>query len=166
MSVLMSVPLLRRAALVGVVLSAAATAAPAAHAQAAACSGTPVGTRLHVDVTHVRAATGKMVVTVYPDDAGRFLAPKGKLDRVRLPARAPVTEACFELPGPGRYAVAIYHDSNGNDRFDRTLVGMPAEGYGFSNDAPTATGLPAFQAVRFAVKAGETTIKVAVRYPR
>ena len=140
--------------------------AGAARAQAAACEGAPAGTRLLIEVTHVRAAAGKMVMTVYPDVPARFLAPRGKLARVRLPARAPVTGGCFELPGPGRYAVAVYHDSNGNDRFDRTLVGLPAEGYGFSNDAPTATGLPPFEAVRFAVKAGETTVRIALRYPR
>ena len=145
----------------------ALAAAPAvASAQEAACAGTPAGTRLRLEVTHVRAATGKVVMTVYPDVPARFLAPKGKLARVRLPAVAPVTPGCFELPGPGHYAVAVYHDSNGNDRFDRSLVGLPAEGYGFSNDAPTPTGLPSFEAVRFAVKAGETTVRIAMRYPR
>ena len=134
-------------------------------AQAGACEGAPTGTRLRLEVTHVRASEGKMVITVYPDDAGRFLAPKGKLARVRVPARAPVTSGCFELPGPGRYAVAVYHDSNGNDHFDRTLVGLPAEGYGFSNDVPTPTGLPPFEKVRFPVKAGETTVRIAIRYP-
>jgi uncharacterized protein (DUF2141 family) len=148
-------------------LGAALLLAPlAAHAQEGTCAGAPAGTRLRLEVTHIRAAEGKVVMTVYPDDAGRFLAPKGKLARLRLPAKAPVTPGCFELPGPGRYAVAVYHDSNGNDRFDRTLVGLPAEGYGFSNDVPTPTGLPPFEAVRFTVKAGETTVKIAMRYPR
>ncbi len=149
--------------LAAAVLLASTLAMPIA-ARAQECVGTAAGARLRLEVTHVRGAEGKMVMTVYPDDARRFLAPKGKLARVRLPAQAPVTKGCFELPGPGRYAVAVYHDSNGNDRFDRTLVGMPAEGFGFSNDAPTVTGLPAFEAARFTVKAGETTIKIALRY--
>ncbi len=148
------------------ILAAALAGASAAHAQPAACVGTPAGARLRLEVTHVRAAQGEMVLTVYPDDARRFLAPKGKLARVRLPARAPTTEGCFELPAPGRYAAAVYHDSNGDGRFDRTLLGMPAEGYGFSNDAPAVTGLPAFDRVRFTVGPGETTIRIALRYPR
>jgi uncharacterized protein (DUF2141 family) len=32
---------------------------------------------------------------------------------------------------------------------DRNAVGMPIEGYGFSNDAPTKFAAPSFDAVRF-----------------
>ena len=131
-----------------------------------ACAGASAGTRLVVRVEGVRAATGQVVVTVYPDDAKRFLAPHGKLLRRRAPAAAPETQACFELPGPGAYAVAVYHDADANGRFDRTLVGLPAEGYGFSNDAPTKVGLPAFAAVRFPVHGPQTTARLTLRYPR
>lgn len=154
-----------RAAQVRLALAAAVLlGASAAHAQGA-CEGTPAGVRLRLQVTGVHPATGQVVMTVYPDDPKRFLAPRGKLARVRLPAHAPQTDGCFELPAAGRYAVAVYHDSNGDGRFGRTLVGLPAEGYGFSNDAPTVTGLPAFEKVRFPVKAGETTVRITMRYP-
>ena len=139
--------------------------ARAASAQPA-CAGDPAGMRLVVRVEGVRAAAGQVVVTVYPDDARRFLAPHGKLLRQRVAAGAPETRACFELPGPGSYAVAVYHDSNGDGRFNRTLVGLPAEGFGFSNDAPTRTGLPAFSAVRFAVRGEQTTTTLTLRYLR
>ena len=160
----MHVPTVRLASVLAGALLLTATAVAAQTPEA--CVGAPAGARLRLEVTHVRAAQGKMVITVYPDDASRWLAHNGKLARVRVPARAPVTDGCFELPGPGRYAVAVYHDSNGNDRFDRTLVGLPAEGYGFSNDVPTPTGLPPFEKVRFTVKPGETTVRIALRYPR
>ena len=35
------------------------------------------------------------------------------------------------------YALALYHDENGNRSFDRTGVGFPAEGFGFSNNPAT-----------------------------
>ncbi len=130
------------------------------------CVGAPAGTRLLVRVEGVRAATGQVVVTLYPDDPKRFLAPHGKLLRQRPAARAGETQACFELPGPGTYALAVYHDSNGDGRFNRTVVGMPAEGFGFSNDAPTPVGLPSFSAVRFAAKGAQTTARLTLRYPR
>jgi uncharacterized protein (DUF2141 family) len=104
--------------------------------------------------------------TVYPDDSKRFLAPRGKLLRVRTPTKAPVSTACFFLPKPGYYAVAVYHDENGDHKFNRTLVGLPAEGFGFSNDPSTATGLPAFKSVRFQVGADETEIHLKLRYLR
>ncbi|MET0272964.1 MAG: DUF2141 domain-containing protein [Phenylobacterium sp.] len=133
---------------------------------AAECEGKPSATQLTIEVTGVRAARGQMAITIYPDVARRFLAPKGKLARVRVVSRAPVTSACFWLPQPGFYAVAVYHDANGDEDFNRSLVGLPTEGFGFSNDAPTPTGLPPFQAVRFRVPAGESTLKVKLRYLR
>ncbi len=113
----------------------------------------------------MRQAKGLLAVTLYPDAPGRFLAPKGKLARVRPSASAPVTAACFWLPASGGYAVAIYHDVNADRDFNRTLVGLPAEGYGFSNDAPTKTGLPAFRQARFYAAAKETVIRIRMRYP-
>jgi uncharacterized protein (DUF2141 family) len=74
--------------------------------------------------------------------------------------------ACFWLPQPAHYAVAVYHDANGDRDLNRSLVGLPTEGFGFSNDAPTPTGLPAFKAVRFRVGPGDSQIRVKLRYLR
>ena len=128
------------------------------------CEGRETQTKLTVQVTSVRAAKGEMAITVYPDDAKRFLAPHSKLARVRAVAQAPMTTACFWLPAPGFYAVAVYHDENANRDFDRTIVGLPAEGFAFSNDPPTPTALPPFKAVRFQVGAGETRLRVKLKY--
>jgi len=130
-----------------------------------ACFGTQTGVTLTVDVTNLRNAKGEVAVTVYPDNSDRFLAKGGKLARQRVPAVAPTTEVCFYLPAAAYYAVAIYHDENANRDFDRTLVGYPDEGFGFSNDAPTTVGLPSFSDARFAVVDGANAIRIQTRYP-
>jgi uncharacterized protein (DUF2141 family) len=141
-------------------------ATSAAAATADDCEGRESQTKLTVQVTGVRAAKGEMAVTLYPDDAKRFLAPHQKLARVRAVAQAPMTTACFWLPAPGFYALSVYHDENANHDFDRTVLGLPAEGFAFSNDPPTPTALPPFKAVRFKTGEGETRIKVKLRYLR
>jgi uncharacterized protein (DUF2141 family) len=50
------------------------------------------------------------------------------------PAGLPVEEFVFDGLAPGRYAVAAYHDVNGNGELDTSLLGLPAEPYGFTND--------------------------------
>jgi uncharacterized protein (DUF2141 family) len=151
-------------ALFALAFSAALSSAAFAAEGGASCEGQNTGTKLTVQVTGVRSAKGEMAITVYPDDASQFLAPHRKLARVRAPTQAPVTTACFWLPAPGYYALAIYHDENGNDRFDRSIVGMPEEGFAFSNDPPTPSALPPFKAVRFKVGDGETKIHVKLKY--
>jgi len=149
------------------ILAAAAailTAAPALAADNCAGAEGPGMARLVVEVHGAKPLRGEVAVTVYPNSRKRFLAPGGKLARQRVKT-APVSTACFWLP-PGQYAVAVYHDANGNEDFDRTIVGMPAEGFGFSNDAPTRVGLPPLEAVRFRFNAGDPPLKINLRYMR
>ncbi len=45
----------------------------------------------------------------------------------------------FEDIPPGRYALAVIHDENMNGKLDANWLGVPKEGYGFSNDAKGLT---------------------------
>jgi len=130
------------------------------------CAGTraPTSSKLMVQVNGVRPVIGEVAITVYPDDKKRFLAKGGKLARQRVKAAASV-RACFWVP-QGAYAVAVYHDRDGDRDFDRTLVGLPAEGFGFSNDPDTKTGLPSFGSVRFRVGSGERVTPIQMKYLR
>jgi len=40
----------------------------------------------------------------------------------------------FEDIPPGTYALVVIHDENMNGKLDTNWVGIPKEGYGFSND--------------------------------
>lgn len=119
---------------------------------------------LTVEATGLRSSKGEVAFTVYANDRKRFLAKGGKLLRTRVPAAAPVTRACFWLP-PGKYAVAQYHDENGDHDFNRVLL-VPKEGFGFSNDVSTAFGRPSLENARFTVPAGRSTMRMRMRYQR
>ncbi len=149
-------PLLGTFAAVGTVAATPATA----------CVGEPGAgkVKLEIAATNLRSAKGEVAFTVYPDDRSRFLAGGGKLARDRVITVAPTTRACFWLK-PGHYAVAIYHDENGDRDFNRTLFSIK-EGFGFSNDAPTTLGLPSFDAVRFQLPDEGRAIAVRTRYSR
>ena len=82
-------------------------------------------------------------------------------DRV-VPAADAV--ATFEDLAPGTYAVAVYHDENGNGEFDQGLFGIPLEGYAFSMGARAFFGPPSFERAAFAVAAAGTTVTIAMTY--
>lgn len=124
----------------------------------------PGSTRLVVEAVGLRSGAGEVAFTVYPDDKRRFLAKGGKLARVRVRAAAPVTRACFNLR-PGSYAVAQYHDENGDRDFNRTLI-APSEGFGFSNDAPTSIGLPKLEAALITLPPSGRVVRMRMRYRR
>ena len=153
-----------RSAIFALFLTGAALAAAPAWAED--CAGRQGPDTLSVQVTNLNAPTGEVVVTLYPSDPRRFLAPRGKLLRQRIKTTAPTSRTCFYLPGPGTYAVAVYHDADGNHEFNRSGLGMPTEGFGFSNDAATRFGLPSFDAARFTAAVGDTALRIRMRYTR
>ena len=46
---------------------------------------------------------------------------------------------------PGRYAIILFHDENGNGKLDKNALGVPTEPYGFSNNVPGFLGPPAYK---------------------
>ena len=129
------------------------------------CTGPMSETKLNVTITNVRSSRGLIAVSVYADDSKRFLAKRGSLYVGRVPAQAGTTRMCIHLPSTGTYGLAIYHDENGDRKFNRSGIGLPAEGYAFSNDAPTIFGLPSFGRVRFNVPRSGFETAVKLKYP-
>ncbi len=129
------------------------------------CTGTKVANsvKLELEAKGLRSARGEVAFTVYSDDPRRFMAPKGKLLRVRVPAVAPVTRACFWLP-PGHYATTQYHDENGDRKFNRFLF-TPKEGVGVSNDVK-ASLIPPLKDVLFTLPSEGRTVRMTMHYPR
>lgn len=152
------------AAALALAAAAPATAQPQS-APPAGCTGTPSATWLNVVIDNVRSSEGLMAVTLYADDSSKFLIKHGSLYVGRVNARAGTTRACIFVPKPGVYALALYHDENANRSFDRTGMGLPDEGYGFSNNPATLAGLPSFKSVRIAVPKAGLTTRVTMKYP-
>ncbi|MBX6367094.1 MAG: DUF2141 domain-containing protein [Rhodospirillales bacterium] len=154
------------AALSALFLSASLGPARPAPTQPEADAGCrePSPVQLLVRVNGVRSADGNVTVVLYGDNPADFLARGKRLDRRRVPARVGTVELCLAVQRPGTYAIALYHDEDGDHRFTRNLVGLPIEGYGFSRDAPTAFGLPRFEDVAFTVGTGRTTLEITMRY--
>jgi uncharacterized protein (DUF2141 family) len=69
----------------------------------------------------------------------------------------------FESLEAGSYAVAIYHDSNADEQLNRGGLGIPVEGYGFSNDAPAVTAPAQFEDAVFFL-GNNTTVPIQMRY--
>ncbi len=50
------------------------------------------------------------------------------------------------------YAAFAFHDKNDNGEFDTNFLGIPKEGYGFSNDAGGVLSSPGFDEASFVVE--------------
>jgi uncharacterized protein (DUF2141 family) len=70
----------------------------------------------------------------------------------------------FEGVSPGTYAVALLHDEDDDGHMRRDVLGVPQEGYGFSNDAAVVLGPPSFGSARFTHASEATRLRVHARY--
>jgi len=66
---------------------------------------------------------------------------------------------------PGTYAITLLDDTNSNEKMDYTFLGMPKEGFGFSNDArPKLFRSPDFKSCSFRVDPGTNRTSFSVQY--
>lgn len=69
----------------------------------------------------------------------------------------------FHLP-PGKYSVVVLHDENENYKMDRDFLGIPKEGFGFSNNPRVLLTAPSFRQASFDVACPATDINVKILY--
>jgi len=65
---------------------------------------------------------------------------------------------------PGRYALSVFHDENGNGKMDTNFIGMPREGVGASNNAIGHFGPPKFEAAAIWYSGGQLELVITVIY--
>lgn len=99
-----------------------------------------------VDVTGVTSEAGSVRVAVFEEGAWLNGTPAASQ---AVDAAAPVTRLTFSGLAPGRYAISVFHDVDGDEELARGAMGIPKEPYGFSNDAPVRFGPPGFGKAAF-----------------
>ena len=70
---------------------------------------------------------------------------------VKIRALEGSLEFVFENIPNGKYAIMAYHDENNNGKLDTNFLGIPKEGYGFSNNAKGKFSAPSFEKASFDV---------------
>ena len=116
------------------------------------------GVALQVTVTNVRSERGHVRVAVCPKAS--FLQASCAWHGV-VPARVGSVVVTVEGLPPGVYAVQSFQDENDDGVINRSLLGIPKEGIGFSRDAPMRFGPPSFDDA--AIRVGEAGGAVSLR---
>lgn len=117
-----------------------------------------------VHVHGVRSDAGDLVAVLYGDNPAHFLKKGKRLARERVRARPGSVTVHLPAPRAGTYAVAVYHDENGNRKLDTSMLGVPAEGFGLSNNPAVRFAAPRLADAAFAVNGARAAVDVALRY--
>lgn len=118
---------------------------------------------LNVEVDGLNNQKGEICFKLFSGSQGFPYSNENALKRqcVKITDNS-LTIALKNLPSSS-YAVSIFHDLNGDRKLNRNSLGMPTEGYGFSNNPIVRNSPPKYEECLFLV-AGNTSIKITMKY--
>ena len=116
---------------------------------------------LVITIENIESAEGSLTWVLYASAAAYASNSEAKFSaRARVDGET-LSLTLHDLP-PARYAIKLFHDANDNGELDRNALGLPTEGYGFSNNAGRF-GPPSFEDAAIELGAENTTLTISVR---
>lgn len=120
---------------------------------------------IHVKILNIENSTGSVACALFESSTGfpsEFLHAATNVMIIKI--RKAQARCDFEDIPPGTYAMVVIHDANMNGKLDANMIGIPTEGYGFSNDAKGTLGAPSFSAANFAYDGQSLDLTMNLNY--
>lgn len=120
---------------------------------------------IHVKILNIRNSTGGVACALFESPVGfptEFLHSATNIMIIKV--RDTKARCDFEDIPPGTYSLAVIHDENMNGKLDTNWLGVPTEGYGFSNDAKALLGAPSFSAASFPYDGRNLDLTISLHY--
>ena len=106
---------------------------------------------IDIEIINISNKNGDIKVGLYNKAEGF-----SKIDKVYKEAIIKISSKTIKykftnIPN-GTYAIAIFHDEKQNGKIDKNILGMPQEGYGFSNNIRPSFRSANFEESQFELK--------------
>jgi len=120
---------------------------------------------IHVQILNIRNSIGTVACALFESPAGfpaEYLSSATNIMVIKV--RDTRARCDFVDIEPGTYALAVVHDENMNGKLDTNWLGIPTEGYGFSNDVTALLGAPSFSAASFRYNGQNLDLTISLHY--
>lgn len=111
---------------------------------------------LEVKVTKLKQDSGMVMLSLISED-------KKTVRNLNIPANSETVITKIEGLKAGKYAIRMFHDENNNSVMDNNKMGIPKEGYGFSNNPFSQFGPPSDEKLLFEVLE-DAVVEVEMKY--
>jgi len=120
---------------------------------------------VEVTITGIRSSEGQVGIGVFRDnETFRKEQAYLELEFEKKDVSDGEMKIRFTLP-PGTYGIALLDDENSDDVMEYNFLGLPKEGFGFSDYYHTGLTMPKFDAFRFDIVEGQRkSINIRIRY--
>lgn len=122
-------------------------------------ASTSVLSKIYIDISGMKNSNGNLNVALY-NSSSTFNDPDNAFKRFVIKAVSGSTRLVLDSIPQGTYAFAVLHDENSNNTMDKNLLGIPKEGFAFSNNAIGSFGPPSFDEAKFDLPAKATLTQI------
>ncbi len=107
---------------------------------------------LTLTVSDIENDNGVIRILLFNDADGFPDQPEKAFKSATAPIRKQRAEIHFEDVPKGTYAFSVFHDSRNTGKLRTNVLGIPKDGYGFSNNTTGTFGPPTFDKAAFKVE--------------
>jgi uncharacterized protein (DUF2141 family) len=118
-------------------------------------------TSIQVQVVGINPNRGEIFAALYASETG-FPADASKAFKTAkvVPSEGKANLNFTQVP-EGKYAIALFHDMNGDGKLNTNFLGIPKEGYGVSNNVRNLFSAPGFNESSFHL--GKSAIRLTIK---
>ncbi len=104
---------------------------------------------IKVRVTEVSKKKGEVMLALFASPKGFPYETSYAIQKIKGNAVNGVIELNFSDIRRGTYAIALFHDTNGDGKLNTNFMGIPKEGYGVSNNTYNTFSAPGYKESSF-----------------
>lgn len=113
-------------------------------------------------VTNLRSSNGMLIIGIY-NKASDFPKEGSQWKRISVPVNDKTVTTTINLP-EGEYAFAICHDEDGNKTCNQNFLGIPTEGFAFTNNFRPKVKAPSFKDAKINVGSDKLNMSLKIIY--
>jgi uncharacterized protein (DUF2141 family) len=119
---------------------------------------------LDIKVEHIRDSAGMIFLAFFKDDIS-FREEKPFM--LKKFSKQSMKNGCLSVSisiEPGHYGIALLDDENGDNKMEYNWLGIPREGFGFSDFYARGLRRPVFSDFDFIMTNSTKNIRIVIRY--
>jgi uncharacterized protein (DUF2141 family) len=119
---------------------------------------------LTVAIIGLRSSQGQLCLSLFSGEEGFPSNSDCAMRNCCIRATNTPLFAKFVNLTSGNYSVTVFHDANNNGTLDRNWLGIPTEGFGFSQNPKIFMGLPRFKDTSVVITNQDIKIEIQLNY--
>lgn len=104
--------------------------------------------QLTINISNIKVLKGELIIGIFDKEA-TFLKDGAAFKNYKIAVDEATESIIIEDLPKGDYAISLYHDENSDGKCNRNMLGIPKEGYGFSNNIKPKFSAPSYKDCKF-----------------